>query len=130
LTSIEDSPVDDDQLAEQLIHEISGMRIDAQSILPRARIDEIAAAINVGDHDGAMDQVSRLAPSDIHRLARRLNSDRDLMARAERFVDHQAAMIAEASSRDREGFLTPTLLSNEQGRAYLLLTAALSDDAA
>jgi hypothetical protein len=49
------------------------------------------------------------------------------MTKAERFVEMQSNMIVDAASRDREGFLMPTLLSNEQGRAYLLYAAALAD---
>jgi hypothetical protein len=35
--------------------------------------------------------------------------------------------LAGAASRDRDGFLTATLLANEQGRIFLLMDAALSE---
>jgi hypothetical protein len=74
-----------------------------------------------------LDKVTALAQNSIRRLAKRLQSDRGLMTKAERFVEMQSNMIVDATSRDREGFLMPTLLSNEQGRAYLLYAAALAD---
>lgn len=128
LTSLEDNAVDDDQLGAILIQEIQDMRIDTQTLLPRSRIDEIAAAINAGDYGAALDQVNGLANNSIRRLAKRLQSDRDLMVKAERFVENQSNIVVEASARDREGFLMPTLLSNELGRTYLLFAAALADE--
>jgi len=127
LTSLEADFVEDEQLGPILAQEIQDMKIDTQSLLPRASVEEIAASINAGDYDAALDKVNGLAQNSIRRLAKRLQSDRGLMTKAERFVEMQSNMIVDAASRDREGFLMPTLLSNEQGRAYLLYAAALAD---
>jgi hypothetical protein len=127
LTSLEEDFVEDEQLGPILAQEIHDMKIDTQSLLPRASVEEIAASINAGDYDAALDKVTGLAQNSIRRLTKRLQSDRGLMTKAERFVEMQSNMIVDAASRDREGFLMPTLLSNEQGRAYLLYAAALAD---
>jgi len=127
LTSLEEDFVEDEQLGPILAQEIHDMKIDTQSLLPRASVEEIAASINSGDYDAALDKVTALAQNSIRRLTKRLQSDRGLMTKAERFVEIQSNMIVDAASRDREGFLMPTLLSNEQGRAYLLYAAALAD---
>jgi len=127
LTSLEEDFVEDEQLGPILAQEIHDMKIDTQSLLPRASVEEIASSINSGDYDAALDKVTALAQNSIRRLAKRLQSDRGLMTKAERFVEIQSNMIVDAASRDREGFLMPTLLSNEQGRAYLLYAAALAD---
>ena len=127
LTSLEEDFVEDEQLGPILAQEIHDMKIDTQSLLPRVSVEEIAASINEGDYDAALDKVTALAQNSIRRLAKRLQSDRGLMTKAERFVEIQSNMIVDAASRDREGFLMPTLLSNEQGRAYLLYAAALAD---
>jgi len=127
LTSLEEDFVEDEQLGPILAQEIHDMKIDTQSLLPRASVEEIAASINAGDYDAALDKVTTLAQNSIRRLTKRLQSDRGLMTKAERFVEMQSNMIVDAASRDREGFLMPTLLSNEQGRAYLLYAAALAD---
>ncbi len=127
LTSLEEDFVEDEQLGPILAQEIHDMKIDTQSLLPRASVEEIASSINAGDYDAALDKVTALAQNSIRRLAKRLQSDRGLMTKAERFVEIQSNMIVDAASRDREGFLMPTLLSNEQGRAYLLYAAALAD---
>lgn len=127
LTSLEEDFVEDEQLGPILAQEIHDMKIDTQSLLPRASVEEIASSINSGDYDAALDKVTALAQNSIRRLAKRLQSDRGLMTKAERFVEMQSNMIVDAASRDREGFLMPTLLSNEQGRAYLLYAAALAD---
>lgn len=127
LTSLEEDFVEDEQLGPILAQEIHDMKIDTQSLLPRASVEEIAASINAGDYDAALAKVNGLAQNSIRRLAKRLQSDRGLMTKAERFVEIQSNMIVDAASRDREGFLMPTLLSNEQGRAYLLYAAALAD---
>jgi hypothetical protein len=127
LTSLEEDFVEDEQLGPILAQEIHDMKIDTQSLLPRVSVEEIAASINAGDYNVAFDKVTGLAQNSIRRLAKRLQSDRGLMTKAERFVEIQSNMIVDAASRDREGFLMPTLLSNEQGRAYLLYAAALAD---
>ncbi|MFC4441993.1 polar localization protein TipN [Caulobacter henricii] len=127
LSGIENSSPGDAALGEKLAAEISAMGIDPHALLPRGRIDEIAAAIQTRDASGAREVVKRLAPAAIRRLVRRLFSDATLRANAERFLKRYAGMIDEAGGQDREGFLVAALLSSDAGRAYLLLDAATGD---
>jgi hypothetical protein len=127
LTSIDDKPMDDDQLADLMVQEGRGMQLDSQNVLPRPRIDEIAASINAGDLKGARNRVKRMAGPAVQQLARRLASNPSLASKVRRFVSRQTAVLAGAASRDRDGFLTATLLANEQGRMFLLMDAALSE---
>jgi hypothetical protein len=119
--------MDDDQLADLMVQEGRGMQLDTQNVLPRPRIDEIAASINAGDLKGARNRVKRMAGPAVQQLARRLASNPSLASKVRRFVSRQTAVLAGAASRDRDGFLTATLLANEQGRMFLLMDAALSE---
>lgn len=127
LSGIESSTPGDAGLGEKLAAEITAMGIDPHALLPRGRIDEIAAALQTRDAIGAREVVKRLAPAAIRRLVRRLFSDATLKSNTERFLKRYAGMIDEAAGQDREGFLLAALLSSDAGRAYLLLDAASGD---
>lgn len=127
LSGIESSSPGDAALGEKLAAEITAMGIDPHALLPRPRIDEIAAALQTGDAGGGREVVKRLAPAAIRRLVRRLFSDATLKSNAERFIKRYAGMVEEAAGQDREGFLLAALLSSDAGRAYLLLDAASGD---
>lgn len=127
LSGIESSTPGDAGLGEKLAAEITAMGIDPHALLPRGRIDEIAAALQTRDAFGAREVVKRLAPAAIRRLVRRLFSDATLKSNTERFLKRYAGMIDEAAGQDREGFLLAALLSSDAGRAYLLLDAASGD---
>lgn len=127
LSGIENSSPGDAALGEKLAAEITAMGIDPHALLPRGRIDEIAAALQTRDAAGAREVVKRLAPAAIRRLVRRLFSDATLKSNTERFLKRYAGMIEEAAGQDREGFLLAALLSSDAGRAYLLLDAASGD---
>ncbi|MET3667708.1 polar localization protein TipN [Caulobacter sp. 1776] len=127
LSGIENSSPGDAGLGEKLAAEITAMGIDPHALLPRGRIDEIAAALQTRDAEGAREVVKRLAPAAIRRLVRRLFSDSTLKGNTERFLKRYAGMIEEAAGQDREGFLLAALLSSDAGRAYLLLDAASGD---
>ena len=127
LSGIESSTPGDAALGEKLAAEITAMGIDPHALLPRGRIDEIAAALQTRDAGGAREVVKRLAPAAIRRLVRRLFSDATLKSNTERFLKRYAGMIDEAAGQDREGFLLAALLSSDAGRAYLLLDAASGD---
>jgi hypothetical protein len=127
LAGIESSSPGDAALGEKLAAEITAMGIDPHALLPRGRIDEIAAALQTRDAAGAREVVKRLAPAAIRRLVRRLFSDSTLKGNTERFLTRYAGMIEEAAGQDREGFLLAALLSSDAGRAYLLLDAASGD---
>ena len=127
LSGLESAAPGDAALGEKMAGEILAMGIDPAALLPRARIDEIAATIQTHDENGAREVVKKLAPAAIRRLVRRLFSDAPLRAEAERFLRRYAGMMDEASEQDREGFLVAALLSSDAGRAYLLLGAAFGD---
>jgi hypothetical protein len=127
LSGLESVAPGDAALGEKMAGEILAMGIDPTALLPRARIDEIAATIQTHDEGGAREVVKKLAPAAIRRLVRRLFSDAALRADAERFLRRYTGMMDEASEQDREGFLVAALLSSDAGRAYLLLDAAFGD---
>ena len=121
------APGADVQAAEYLIGQISFMGIDPAALLPRSRIDEIAAAVQAGDKEGAREVVKRLAPAAIRRLVRKLFSDNVLRGETERFLVRYGSLVDEAAHQDRQGFLIATLLGSDSGRTYLLLDAAVGD---
>jgi hypothetical protein len=104
---------------------VEAMGIDAAALVPRARIDEIAAAIKAGGSTNGRDMMRRLAPAAIRRLSRRMMADRSFHAQAERYVRRYQATLAEAAGRDGESFVAQGLLGSDQGRAFLLLDAAI-----
>jgi len=114
----------DARLGEDLFREIEAMGIDPGALLPRGRIEEIAAAIQTGDGPGAREVVRTLAPAAIRRIARRMLSDAGFRARVQALTGRYAELIAEATARDRQGFQAAALLASNPGRAYLLLDAA------
>lgn len=127
LTSIDSDESDPESLADRMAAEIAAMGIDPAALLPRNRIDEIAAAVQTRDTEGAREVVRRLAPAAIRRLVRRLFSDAAMRGQTERFLQRFGGMLDEAAERDRSGLLAGTLLASEGGRAYLLLDAAVGD---
>ncbi|MFZ5670194.1 MAG: polar localization protein TipN [Pseudomonadota bacterium] len=127
LTTIDGDDSDPESLADRMAAEIAAMGIDPAALLPKARIDEIAAAVQTRDLDGAREVVRRLAPAAIRRLVRRLFSDAAMRGQTDRFLARFGGMLEEAGERDRGGLLVGTLLASEGGRAYLLLDAAAGD---
>ena len=127
LTSIDTDGQDAEGLTDRMVHEIAAMGIDPAALLPKAKIDEIAAAVQTRDTEGAREVVKKLAPAAIRRLVRRLFSDAALRGQSERYLRRFGGMLEEAAERDREGFLVGALLSSDGGRAFLLLDAATGD---
>lgn len=127
LTSMDDTADDDEALADRLIAEIGALGVDASALLPRVRIDEIAAALQAGDASGAREVVRRLAPAAVRRLSRRVLTDKILRGEADRYVRRYEELLGDAARRDREGYMTAALLGSDPGRAFLLLDAAVGD---
>jgi hypothetical protein len=127
LSSIDGDQSDAEGLAERLLAEIEAMGIDPGALLPKSRLDEIAAAVQTRDQQGAREVVRRLAPAAIRRLVRRLFSDASLRGQTERYLRRFTGMLDEAAERDRGGLLVAALLSSDAGRAWLLLDAAAGD---
>ncbi len=118
---------DEPPLDDTLRADIADLGIDPAALLPRARIDEIAAAIQAQDFDGAREVVRRLAPAATRRLARKLFSDDRLKRRAVAHLNEHQDLLAETIERDPEGRLAAELLATEAGRVFLLLDAAAGD---
>jgi hypothetical protein len=124
LTSMDDGPTDTDALAEQMIREIEGLGVDAAALLPRARIEDVAAALVSGDRPAARDAVRRLAPAAIRRLSRRVLTDRALREQVDRYVERYQSLLADIGGGVAEA---AERLGSDAGRAYLLLEAAVGD---
>ena len=128
LSSMDEPSGDDDEaLAERLIGEIEALGVDTAALLPRPRIDEIAAALQTGDAGGAREVVRRLAPAAVRRLSRRVLTDKLLRAEADRYVRRYEILLSDSAHRDHEGYMTAALLGSDPGRAFLLLDAAVGD---
>lgn len=116
-----------DNLDDLMIAEVNAMGVDAASLLSRARIEETIGAIVAEDNEGARMVVRRVAPAAIRRLSRRLLSDAQLRQQANDFATFYDQQINMAlMSKDVNKALNE-VLSNDSGRAYLLLDAAISD---
>jgi hypothetical protein len=116
--------IDDARLGDVMFGEIEAMGIDPAALLPKGRIEEIAAAVQTGDAAGGREVVRTLAPAAIRRLARRLVSDGPFRTRTLALTSRFGQVIAEASKNDKQGFQAAALLATNPGRAFLLLDAA------
>jgi hypothetical protein len=127
LASIDGADADGERLQDILGDELAQMGVEPARLLPKARIDEIAAAVQTGDIDGAREVVKRLAPAATRRIARRLVTDDGLKRQVQVYVRRYQTLVDDAVVRDPEGFLMASLLGDEAGRLYLLLDAAAGD---
>ena len=128
LTSIDgEAPARDIELGRSLFAEVAGMGIDPAALLSRARIEEIAAAVQTGDRAGSREVVRKLAPAAIRRLSRKLTGDVDFCGRRAAYVERYAKVIETATKRDPQGFQAASLLASDIGRVYLLLDATPGD---
>jgi hypothetical protein len=129
LSSMDDAPVEDRQLVDRLIGEIEALGVDPDAILPPARIEEIAGVIDAGDALGGRELVRHLAPAAVRRLSRRTLAEPALRAHVERYVKRYGQRLDEAAARKGRGGgpSVSSLLSAEDGRAFLLFDAALGD---
>jgi hypothetical protein len=127
LASIDGADADGERLQDQLGAELAKMGVEPGKLLPKARIDEIAAAVQTGDLEGAREVVNRLAPAAVRRIARRLTTDDGVKRQVQVYVRRYQTLVDDAVVRDPEGFLMANLLGDEAGRLYLLLDAAAGD---
>ena len=127
LASIDGADGDGERLQDILGDQLSKMGVEPAKLLPKARIDEIAAAVQTGDTAGARTVVKRLAPAATRRIQRRLFTDDDLKRQAEVYIRRYQTLVDDAMVRDPEGFLMANLLGDDGGRLYLLLDAAAGD---
>jgi hypothetical protein len=127
LASIDGADAEGERLQDLLGGELTQMGIEPAKLLPKARIDEIAAAVQVGDLEGAREVVRRLAPAATRRISRRLVTDPAIKRQVQVYARRYQTLVDDAVVRDPEGFLMATLLGDEAGRLYLLLDAAAGD---
>ncbi len=127
LSSMDDTPVDDRQLVDRLLGEIEGLGVDPAAFLPPARIEEIAAVQESGDAEGARAIVRRLAPTAVRRLSRRILAEKGLKAHVERFVGDYDVQIRKLSGESDGREAVVSLLSTDEGRAFLLFETAVGD---
>ena len=119
----ESAPAGEGGSDEALLNEIDAMGIDAAALLPRPRIDEVAAAVNQGDATAMRNIVRRLAPAAIRRLSRRMLTDRAFRAQADRFAQRYQGLLDDAA-REGNSVVVAALLGSDQGRGFLLIDAA------
>lgn len=118
------TPVDTD--TPRLLSQISTLGIDPVALLPRTRLEEIAAVLRDGDQAAARDVVRRLAPAAMRRLSRRVLTDAPLRTQASHFLKRFEIEIDEAAAEHGgEGLIE--LIASDEGRAFLLLDAALGE---
>jgi hypothetical protein len=127
LSSMDKPPGEDGSLTGAMLGEVEAMGIDAAALVPRARIEEIAASLKAGEASSGRDTVRRLAPAAVRRLSRRMMADRNFHDQAARYVRRYAGLIGDAAKREGDGFSASALLGSDQGRAFLLLDAAIID---
>jgi len=127
LASLDGADGDGERLEDMLGAELARMGVDPAKLLPSARIEEIAAALQTGDQDGGREVVRKLAPAATRRIARRLFTDDDVKRRTGVYVRRYKTLIDDAVSRDPSGHALAGLLGAEAGRVFLLLDAAAGD---
>jgi len=127
LASIDGAEAEGERLQDLLGAEFARLGIEPETLLPAPRIDEIAAAVQTGDHDGARQVVKRLAPAAARRIARRLAGDDKLRRNAQTYIRRYQTLLQDAAVRDPEGFLTASTLAEPAGRLYLLLDAGAGE---
>jgi hypothetical protein len=127
LASLDGADGEGARLEESLAEELSRMGVDPEKLLPAGRVEEIAAAVQTGDVDGAREVVRRLAPAATRRIARRMFTDDDVKRRTEIFVRRYKTLVDDAVSRDPGGHALAGLLGSDAGRIFLLLDAAGGD---
>jgi hypothetical protein len=127
VAALDENQADDAELERTLIAQIDGLGIDAQALIPRRRLDEIARLYEGGDAAGGREAIHRLAPAGVRKLSRRILSDKLMRAQAERLIDRYTELLRGVARRGGEGLTAASLLGSDAGRAFLLLDAALAE---
>lgn len=118
-------PDDAGALADRITAAIRRMGVDPNALLPRSRVEEAAEAFASRDPDRARQIVRRVAPAAVRSVSRRVISDPELRADAERFVRGQAARLAQQAADGASAVMA--VLATDTGRAFMLLDAAIGD---
>jgi hypothetical protein len=118
-------PDDAGALADRITAAIRRMGVDPNALLPRSRVEEAAEAFASRDPDRARQIVRRVAPAAVRSVSRRVISDPELRADAERFVRGQAARLSQQAADGASAVMA--VLATDTGRAFMLLDAAIGD---
>ena len=120
------SPAEAEALSDRVAAAIRRMGVDPNALLPRSRVEEAARAFSNGNPDAARQIVRRVAPAAVRSVSRRVLSDAELRADAERYVRNFAVML-NASARAGDSAAVQSSLASDSGRAFMLLDAAVGD---
>ncbi|MGH7028437.1 tipN [Brevundimonas sp.] len=120
------APADAGALADRITAAIRRMGVDPNALLPRARIEEAARALAVQEPDRARQIVRRVAPAAVRSVSRRILADADLRADADAYV---RVFGQEMQDHARQGDVhdVQARLATDEGRAFMLLDAAIGD---
>ncbi|GLK49962.1 hypothetical protein GCM10017620_29360 [Brevundimonas intermedia] len=113
-------------LSDRVAAAIRRMGVDPNALLPRSRVEEAARLFGGGDPDGARRIVRRVAPAAVRSVSRRVLSDPELRADAERYVVVFSQDLA-AYARSGDAQAVQNRLASDSGRAFMLLDAAVGD---
>ncbi|MES2860628.1 MAG: tipN [Pseudomonadota bacterium] len=119
-------PVDPEALADRITAAIRRMGVDPNALLPRSRVEEAAAAFADRDPDRARQIVRRVAPAAVRSVSRRVMSDPELRADAERYVRGFASRLGDQARSEGPAAVLGAL-ATDAGRAFMLLDAAVGD---
>ena len=120
------SAAEAEALGERITASIRRMGVDPNALLPRARVEEAAQAFADNDPDRARQIVRRVAPAAVRSVSRRVLTDPDMRADAETYVKAFAAGLRDRAAADDGGAILNRLTSDD-GRAFMLLDAAIGD---
>lgn len=120
------APMDAAALADRVTAAIRRMGVDPNALLPRARIEEAARALAIQEPDRARQIVRRVAPAAVRSVSRRILADAELRADADAYV---RAFALEMQNQARQGNAhdVQARLATDEGRAFMLLDAAIGD---
>lgn len=127
LASLDGADGEGERLEDSLAADLAQMGVDPVKLLPAARLDEIAAALQTGDQNGGREVVRKLAPAATRRIARRLFTDDEVKRRTSVYVRRYRTLVDDATTRDPSGLALAGLLGADGGRVFLLLDAAAGD---
>ena len=120
------APIDATALADRVTAAIRRMGVDPNALLPRARIEEAARALAIQEPDRARQIVRRVAPAAVRSVSRRILADAELRADADAYV-RAFALEMQNQARQGDAHDVQARLATDEGRAFMLLDAAIGD---